>query len=401
MTLTKASSLEELQVVSRFESLRKILLSAEYADHIDKPLAYWTLPSDRRLPLAFLGRTLRDLLGTPFIELTATPGIGQKKIRTFVNLLGRVANTNPADLPNDLDTPPDPCPPLSSNGNGQCQAFDISAVSEVVWAQWRSTVVKHGLAHEVFGRFAPSLRNMTRVIWNMPLGAYTRFTLSEIRLMKTHGDKRIRAILEVFHSVHSLLANVGTQDHLAVRVTPRLIRHVEDWIEQIPASDAMPGEQEIFQELVNPLLEQVRIDATQQIVRLAENRLGVGGPMASVRQAARTMGLTRARVYQLLNEINDIMNVRWPAGQRTLHELCDKFQAEASRTDDTDHPSNLSQFLAAVDLFYPEHRRVATGPAESSATQAIEPPVQADPGQQPEARVSDAQDADEEECQLV
>ena len=62
MKFTKSASVEELQVISRFESLRKILLSEQYADHLKKPLAYWALPTDRRLPLAFLGRTLEDLL---------------------------------------------------------------------------------------------------------------------------------------------------------------------------------------------------------------------------------------------------------------------------------------------------------------------------------------------------
>ena len=90
-----------MQVVSRFESLRKILLSEQYADHLKKPLAYWALPTDRRLPLAFLGRTLEDLLRTPFSELTNTPGIGQKKICSFVKLLARAANTDPAELPLD------------------------------------------------------------------------------------------------------------------------------------------------------------------------------------------------------------------------------------------------------------------------------------------------------------
>ena len=76
-------------------------------------------------------------------------------------------------------------------------------------------------------------------------------------------------------------------------------------------------QEELSENFARPLLEQIRTDATQQIVTLAENRLGIGGPITSVRQAARTMGLTRARVYQLLNEINDIMMVRWPtAGTR-------------------------------------------------------------------------------------
>ena len=55
MKLTKTSSVEELQVLSRFESLRRILLADTYAHHLDKPLAYWALPTDRRLPLALLG----------------------------------------------------------------------------------------------------------------------------------------------------------------------------------------------------------------------------------------------------------------------------------------------------------------------------------------------------------
>ena len=79
MKLGKTSSVEELQVVGRFESLRKILLSEQYADYLDKPLAYWALPSDRRLPLAFLGRTLKDLLETSFAELAGTPGVGRRR----------------------------------------------------------------------------------------------------------------------------------------------------------------------------------------------------------------------------------------------------------------------------------------------------------------------------------
>src|SRR5277367_2416131 len=83
MKFTKSASVEELQVISRFEGLRKILLSEQYVDHLTKPLAYWALPTDRRLPLALLGRTLEDLLQTPFSELSNTPGIGQKKICSF------------------------------------------------------------------------------------------------------------------------------------------------------------------------------------------------------------------------------------------------------------------------------------------------------------------------------
>lgn len=366
MRLAKASSFEELQVISRFEGLRKILLTEPYSDHIDKPLAYWALPTDRRLPLAFLGRSLRDLLETPFTELSATPGIGQKKIRSFVSLLARVAQSTPAELPVVDIVPPAGRDETPASGNGadtSLSPFDPGSVSEVVWAQWRAVVVRHELGHELLGRFAPSLRNMTRVIWNTALGSYTHCTLAEIRGMKTHGEKRVRAILEVFHAVHGLVATLGRQEHLVVRIVPRLINTVEEWIGRVLQRPGTPETDEIREKFICPLLEQVRNDATQQIASLAEYRLGINGPICSVRQAARVMGLTRARVYQLLNEINDIMNVRWPMGRHQVYELSEKLLADV---DAGQLPPALAQFGAAVELFYPGTRRGAAGPLEQA-----------------------------------
>lgn len=366
MRLSKSSSVEQLQVISRFESLRKILQSQQYAEHLSRPLAYWALPTDRRLPLAFLGRTLGDLLKTPFAELSETPGIGQKKMSSFVKLLARAANTDPAELPvanlslPDILDPPTARDVTDGSGNG----FDPSAVSEVVWAQWRASVVRHGLIDEALGLFASSLQSMTRVIWNTPLGAYTDCTLGEIRSMKTHGEKRVRAILEAFYSVHTLVAGMGTQPHLVVRIVPRLIDKVERWIGCALQTAGIPSDEEVSEQFVCPLLEQVRIDATQQIASLGESRLGIGGSITSVRQVARTLGLTRARVYQLLNEINDIMVVRWPTGRHQVYELRDKFTKESEGLQE---PRPLKQFFAAIELFYPGSRRGADGPLEQAA----------------------------------
>ena len=366
MTAGNATSVEELQGISRFEGLRKILLSPAYAEHLDRPLAYWALPTDRRLPLAFLGRTLRDLLGTPFAHLSATPGIGRKKMASFVQLLARAANTDPASLPAEILSPAGLGATAPSDEDAEANRFDPTNISEVTWAQWRASVVRHGLAGERLGRFAPTLQDMTRVIWNTPLGAYTSSTLAEIRAMRTHGEKRVCAILEVFHAVNTLVAGMGSQEQLVVRIAARRIDRVEHWTGRALQQPGVPGRQDIFDNFVEPLLEQIRIDAPQQVAALAENRLGVGGPMASVRQAARLMGLTRARVYQLLNEINDIMTVRWPLGRHQSHELREKFQAE---TAETDGEVDLQQFYAAVELFYPGSRRGAAGPLE----QAFEP----------------------------
>jgi hypothetical protein len=366
MRLDNPASVEELQLVSRFEGLRQMLLSEAYSEHIERPLAFWALPTDRRLPLAFLGRKLRDLLGTSFTELSATPGIGRKKIASFVQLLARAANTDPTALPAEMLDPQLKIAAISPDGLVEGDGFDPTNISEIVWGQWRSSVVRHGLSGETLGHFAPSLRNMTRVIWNTPLGVYTSSTLAEIRSLKTHGEKRIRAVLEVFHAAYTIVTGMGTQEHLVVRILPRQIDLAENWTGRALQRPGIPDRQEIFDKLVHPLLEQVRIDASEQVAMLAENRLGVTGPITSVRQAARSMGLTRARVYQLLNEVNDIMTVRWPMGRHQIHELREKFMAEAAEMKESDGLPDLRQFHAAVELFYPGSRRGASGPLEQA-----------------------------------
>ena len=59
----KAISNDRYRLVGTYERLRKSLLSQPDDGRLDKSLSYWVLPTDRRLPIAFLDRTLRDLLG--------------------------------------------------------------------------------------------------------------------------------------------------------------------------------------------------------------------------------------------------------------------------------------------------------------------------------------------------
>lgn len=362
MSVVRTISAEEMQVVGRFEGLRQMLLSSEYAEHLDKPLGYWALPTDRRLPLAFLGRSLREILAVPFEELTATPGIGRKKTASLVQLLARAAKTDPADLPAVILNPPT-AKAVAGDGHGDSHP-NLTNISEVTWAQWRASVVRHGLAGEPLGRMAPSLQRMTRVVWNTPMAAYTGSTLAEIRAMKTHGEKRVAAIIEVFHAVHAIVGRMDIQDHLVVRIMPSRIDAVERWTGDILQRAKRPSSEEIAANFIEPLLEQVRIDASRQVAALAECRLGIGGPITSVRQAARQMGLTRARVYQLLNAINDIMMVRWPTGRHQVHELREKFRGDTAEGANGDDQPELRQFEAAVELFYPGSRRGASGPIE-------------------------------------
>lgn len=346
MKFMKRPTVEELQLLSRFENLRKVLLSPERAPLLDKPLADWAFPSDRRLPFVLLGRTLRDLLNTPFMELAATPGIGQRKIRSLVELLNRAATCDPHVVVGTLAAPAPQTP-------AEPESFAPGEVSEVLWDQWRRTVLEHQLGQEPLGRLAPSLRHLSRVIWSTPMGTYAELSLSQIRQLRNHGAKRLAAIVEVFYHVHRMLRNVGPRDPLAVRILPHWIEAADRWANQMLLANTLPTGEAIREHLIRPLLEQLRIDADGHVVMLAESRVGLAGTASSVRQLSRVMGLTRARLYQLLNGISDIMKVRWPSGRFVLNGLRTHFAALA---EPSLAASDLHEFHAAVELFFPSPR---------------------------------------------
>lgn len=337
----KAISNDRYRLVGTYERLRKSLLEQPDDGRLDKSLSYWVLPSDRRLPIAFLDRRLRDLLALPLDELMATPGVGHKKILGFFDLLKRASKASP-DVPFGLNSSDGikrakPTPPSSG--------FDSSVVSESLWTSWCETVIRFGMGPEKLGRLAPSLQALPTVIWHSRLEEYSDRSLSEIRSLKTHGEKRVHAILEVFCTVHEALATATLQDNIDVILVPRFIPPLTRWLLERVGLEELPSVDELHKNVVKPMLTQIRTDLGDQVAGLATSRLSLDDDAPSVKQQADTMGVTRARVYQLLEDCAKVMEMRWPEGRWLLAPLATRFG--------TSDPDTIGLVHGIMDLFYP------------------------------------------------
>ena len=51
--MAKPISAEEYKLLSSFEDVRRTLLDDGHKDRLEKPLAYWALPNDRRTHTEF------------------------------------------------------------------------------------------------------------------------------------------------------------------------------------------------------------------------------------------------------------------------------------------------------------------------------------------------------------
>ncbi len=236
---------------------------------------------------------------------------------------------------------------MGVDGKDSDAVFDPTTVSEALWTKWQAAVTRHRLGSLPLGRLAPSLQNLKRVLWDTPLDTYTGLTLEEIRGLKTHGEQRVTAVLEVFCHLHQIVGHLEPQKGLSARILPAFVVPLEEWILKSLDQKGTPTTRDIQRRFVRPLLRQTEVDAGEHIARLAENRLGLGSGESSVRKAAHKLGLTRARVYQLLQDIGSIFAVRWPNSQPLVARLCEKIQNESTRQEQRD------LFLASTDLLFP------------------------------------------------
>ncbi len=354
--MKRATSVEDHKLTAAYEGLRKVFAAPKFAERKDKPLAFWALPGDRRLPMALLGRSLNEILSRSLGELSATPGIGKKKLGSLVKLLNRATKDQP---PGAMLFDEDPtAKPSRGSAKGDRAApaasaeFDPTAVSELLWEQWRATVRRSGFEREPLGRLAPSLERLPTVIWRTPLETYLDLTIAEIRALKTHGEKRLQAILEVFHSIHETLRHVPRHGHLRVELRPSFQAPIERWILDVLQRPQAPSPAELKQRVIVPVVEQLRIDAGAELFRILEERLGIKGPPIAVQQQSKRLGVTRARVYQLLETCAEIMSVRWPEGEKLFLRLHQKLDSLPNAK------LLVSRLKALTDLIYPELRDV-------------------------------------------
>ncbi|TWT90992.1 hypothetical protein Mal64_13910 [Pseudobythopirellula maris] len=355
----KASTGERYRLDGTYERLRRSLLKADRGPVLDKSLSYWVVPSDRRLPIAFLDRTLRDLLDEPLQSLMDTPGVGQKKILGFFDLLKRASQEDPESRPFGLE----PAPPKPLHDSVAPIAFDAAAVSEAHWSMWCDTVRRYGFEQRVLGRLAPSLQLLPTVIWKTPLSEYTGLSLAELRGLKTYGEKRVNAILEIFCTLHEAVSTSTLHESLDIDLAPRFVAPLNRWLIETANSATEPRASAVDKQLLQPLLAQMRHDLGDAIGQLASDRLRIDDQAPTVKQQADALSVTRARVYQLLDECAKAADVRWPEGRYLLAPIA----GPSLRANG----SGVALARLAMGLFFPQTRtRLSAEDAAGVANQA-------------------------------
>jgi hypothetical protein len=163
------------------------------------------------------------------------------------------------------------------------------------------------------------LQQLPGVLWMTRLDTYIDLSLADLHGLRTHGTKRVAAVLEVFRGLHTMLAHAGTQEHLMTRIVPRFAAQIERWIARQLSQHAAIGLDQVRAQVVAPTLEQIRRDVGELAAEVAEIRLVPSE--TNVQQTAHRLRTTRSRVYETAAETAAALGVRWPEGRTWLAKL--------------------------------------------------------------------------------
>lgn len=313
--------MDHYRLAGTYQRLRKPLLELPDDGRLARPLSFWVLPTDRKLPLALLDLPLGELLERSFDDLLATPGVGQTKMLGLFDLLKRVGRNLPSEQPFGMAKPK---AKATGKSKGARTTIDLAGVSEEAWQEWCHTVRTFGFLDHKLGRLAPSLRNLSTVLWHTTMKEYADLSLAQIRNLPTHGAKRVVSILDLFNMVHVAVATSLRTEEIQLELLPRFIPPLQRWILASLEREPPPDVAELREQLITPLLRQIELDLGPQIGKLATDRMQIGGHAETIKRHAKLLGVTRARIYQLLENCAKAMAVRWPEGRWLLGALAEK-----------------------------------------------------------------------------
>ncbi|HWB00566.1 MAG TPA: hypothetical protein VG713_18865 [Pirellulales bacterium] len=307
------------------------------------------------MPRPLLAQPLRSVLSASVEELHALPAVGTRKLQTLTVLLQRIAS-GPSVAPGGT---------LSAGLGDPGASFDAAALTEANWEAWRQLVRRHLPVDEPLGRFTDSLRQLPRSIWWTPLDWYCRLSLAEMRRLRSHGRKRVAAILRVFNGLRiRLQAESGVT---TVWRSPR-ISAVEQWMAEIDEHSPAVGLETFEQRFVVPVVEQLAVDLGSRFARLVHAELrSRSGVVPITGQVTGPVGQeSRARIFQVMQNAGTALALRWPDAAGRISTL----RSYGGLTRSSPACRILDYLRAKILVASVDHRR-AVRPCGTERTQRL------------------------------
>lgn len=275
---------------------------------LDTTLSHWVEASDRGLPHDLIRKSVGELLEADFDALAAAPGVGVAKLTKLMEVLDRVRTTEP-------HAAHDPTA-VAARGRPAATLRDPTSPNSQ-WTADCQTVKKSRLETLPLGRLAPSLADLPRTLWSVPLGRFTSLSFEELQGLPYFGTRRAQLVAQLVHNAAEMSHAAELNGAVVVRQTISM-QAVESWINaQLARSrkTISPTPAELSADLITPIATQLKKDLGELAAAVFESTL-VSRKRTGRRKSnpitESVATLSRPRLHQIKEDIRHALAVRRP-----------------------------------------------------------------------------------------
>ena len=316
----------------------------------DKSIKSWFTTADRTFFKGNGSQSLRDILSSPFRDVSASLANDGMSIVILISAIKRACRdlARPFRLSRPRRDNASPCRTPTGKRRRKSKRKHVSSalqsltgspkqrrtpeggqlpdpelLPEGVWAGWCRNINLSRLERYPLGFYARCLRNLPRRLWENPIGMYSRRSLHEVRSLARHGRHAFLEVVRIISDLARTLDGVPQESHTRVLILPAAILDVTTWINRVLKRRRVPPVTSMVHGFVRPLLRQLDLDLGPQIAEMVERRIGVDGPPETLEEIAHDFRLTRERIRQHTKSANGILRLRWPEGRYLLDDFYD------------------------------------------------------------------------------
>jgi hypothetical protein len=355
----------EMDIDERYEGIVQRFRRCGQHWMSSKPLSRWVKPGDRYFPNIFVNKTLREVGETGIGELRQVRGIGLRKLRILMDVVERAVQDIELCIENELSVisqsavDPGQQPTasvetwshqliLNLNTVAAFAAVDRSVVDKAYaelnsdeWNMVCQAIKQAGFANYTFGRVIRSHHKFVARYLNKSVAAVTDLSFEEfMEFKRTKPTLAMKSFDEIFRLAR--IAALGEREPtISFHLTASPIGRVVKWVEHVLDGSNVPDYRGIGNQLLLPLIEQVKIDLGMRTAKMLKRRIGHLRKPETLTQIAAPLGLTRERVRQILMSVRKSISLRWPDGKLAVQRLYQK-------CIDTQQPARSIRFVRRI-----------------------------------------------------
>ncbi len=236
------------------------------------------------------------------------------------------------------------------------------------WSSIVQLVRYHDLARFPLGRFASSLRDLHRSLWQERISNFSQRSFSQLFEMKGYGHVKLTQSVGLIYNLACRLSRLPAHSDIRTTVFSTAITEASQWLTQWQFSEVekLPDVPSILECFVKPLLLQVERDISGRVSAIAKRRIGDGGEPETYREISKDFGVTPNRIRTLIPPAVLVFDVRWPEGRDLLHRVCEQLSVQKN--------ANVQQqlLLRISQVFFDSRKATAENSAKRSPRPAGE-----------------------------